>query len=82
LSTFGSSSRSSFFAAAISAYLLMGLGLLSRQLAERSVYLELILIFLGGIIGTGHHIYWVGGPAMWVPIGSMSRSSRSCPRCC
>jgi nitric oxide reductase subunit B len=60
-----------FFAAAISAYLLMGLGLVSRQLAERSVYLELILIFLGGVIGTGHHLYWVGGPGMWVPMGSM-----------
>lgn len=60
-----------FFAAAISAYLLMGLGLVSRQLAERSVYLELILIFLGGVLGTGHHIYWVGGPGMWVPVGSM-----------
>lgn len=60
-----------FFAAAISAYLLMGLGLVSRQLAERSVHLELILIFLGGVLGTGHHIYWVGGPGMWVPVGSM-----------
>lgn len=49
----------------------MGLGLVSRQLAERSVYLELILIFLGGVLGTGHHIYWVGGPGMWVPVGSM-----------
>jgi nitric oxide reductase subunit B len=60
-----------FFAAAISAYLLMALGLVSRQLAERSVYLELILIFLGGVLGTGHHLYWVGGPGMWVPMGSM-----------
>ncbi len=60
-----------FFAAAASAYLLMALGLVSRQLAERSVYLELILIFLGGVLGTGHHLYWVGGPAMWVPLGSM-----------
>ncbi|MDE1931111.1 MAG: cbb3-type cytochrome c oxidase subunit I, partial [Alphaproteobacteria bacterium] len=60
-----------FFAAAVSAYLLMGLGLVSRQLAERSVYLELILIFLGGVLGTGHHLYWAGGPGMWVPVGSM-----------
>ena len=60
-----------FFAAAISAYLLMAVGLVSRQLAERSVYLELILIFLGGVLGTGHHLYWAGGPGMWVPLGSM-----------
>jgi nitric oxide reductase subunit B len=60
-----------FFAVAISAYLLMALGLVSRKLAERSVYLELILIFLGGVLGTGHHLYWGGGPSMWVPLGSM-----------
>ena len=60
-----------FFAVAISAYLLMSLGLVSRKLAERSVYLELILIFLGGVLGTGHHLYWAGGPSMWVPLGTM-----------
>ena len=60
-----------FFAAAISAYLLMAVGLVSRQLAERSVYFELILIFLGGVLGTGHHLYWAGEPGMWVPLGTM-----------
>jgi nitric oxide reductase subunit B len=60
-----------FFAAAISAFLLMAVGLVSRQLAERSVYLELILIFLGGVLGTGHHLYWAGEPGLWVPLGTM-----------
>jgi nitric oxide reductase large subunit len=35
------------------------------------VYFELSLIFLGGVFGTGHHLYWAGGPRMWVPLGSM-----------
>ena len=60
-----------FFAVAISAYLLMATGLVSRRLAERSVYFELILIFLGGVLGTGHHLFWAGGPGLWVPLGSM-----------
>lgn len=60
-----------FFAAAISAYLLMAVGLVSRRLAELSVYFELILIFLGGVLGTGHHLYWAGEPGLWVPLGSM-----------
>ena len=60
-----------FFAAAMTAYLLMAVGLVSRKLAERSVYLELILIFLGGVLGTGHHLYWVGATSLWVPLGSM-----------
>ncbi|MGN6268454.1 MAG: nitric-oxide reductase large subunit [Sphingomonas sp.] len=60
-----------FFAAAMSAYLLMAVGLVSRKLAERSVYLELILIFLGGVLGTGHHLYWAGATDLWIPLGSM-----------
>jgi nitric oxide reductase subunit B len=60
-----------FFASSISAYLLMATGLVSRRLAERAVYFELILIFLGGVLGTGHHMYWAGEPGMWVPLGSM-----------
>jgi nitric oxide reductase subunit B len=60
-----------FFAAAISAYLLMAVGLVSRRLAETSVFLELILIFLGGVLGTGHHLYWAGEPGLWVPLGTM-----------
>jgi nitric oxide reductase subunit B len=60
-----------FFASAISAYLLMAVGLVSRKSAERAVYLELILIFLGGVLGTGHHMYWAGEPGMWVPLGTM-----------
>jgi nitric oxide reductase subunit B len=55
-----------FFASSMSAYLLMALGLVSR-----AVYFQLILIFLGGVLGTGHHLYWAGGPIMWVPLGSM-----------
>jgi nitric oxide reductase subunit B len=60
-----------FFAASMSAYLLMAVGLVSRRLAERATFFEIILIFLGGVIGTGHHLYWAGGPSMWVPMGSM-----------
>jgi len=60
-----------FFAACVSAYLLMATGLVSRIVAERTVLFELILVFLGGVLGTGHHWYWVGEPKMWVPLGSV-----------
>ncbi|STY28442.1 nitric oxide reductase subunit B [Legionella wadsworthii] len=60
-----------FFTVCATAYLLMGVGLASRRLVERTVYFEVILIFLGGVIGTGHHWYWTGTPDMWVPLGTM-----------
>lgn len=60
-----------FFASCVTAYLLMAIGLVSRRLAERTVFLQAILIFLGGVLGTGHHWYWVGEPSMWLALGSM-----------
>jgi nitric oxide reductase subunit B len=59
-----------FFTIVAIGWALLRLGLLSRRLVERIVYLELILIFGSGIIGTGHHFYWVGEPAMWLALGS------------
>src|SRR5260370_35002414 len=56
-----------FFAVSMSAYLLMALGLVSRPLADLAVYFEVILIFLGGVIGTGHHLYWVCVPPLCLP---------------
>ena len=50
-----------FFAAAMDRLPADGYGDWSRaSLAERTVYFELILIFLGGVLGTGHHLYWCG----------------------
>lgn len=60
-----------FFASCVTAYLLMAIGLVSRRLAERTVFFQTILIFLGGVVGTGHHWYWVGEPSMWLALGSM-----------
>lgn len=59
------------FTAAVTGYFLMALGLVSRKLVERAVLFEWILILVGGILGTGHHMYWVGEPGLWIGVGSM-----------
>jgi nitric oxide reductase subunit B len=59
------------FTAAVTGYFLMGLGLVSRQMVERAVLFEWILIVIGGVLGTGHHLYWAGEPDLWVGVGSM-----------
>ncbi|MCY0884334.1 MAG: cbb3-type cytochrome c oxidase subunit I, partial [Firmicutes bacterium] len=60
-----------FFAVVVTAYLLMAWGFISRRNAENLTYFEIILIFLGGIVGTGHHMYWIGEPWIWLSLGSM-----------
>ncbi|MDE2609990.1 MAG: cbb3-type cytochrome c oxidase subunit I [Burkholderiales bacterium] len=59
------------FTASVTGYFLMALGLLSRQMVERAVLFEWILIMIGGVLGTGHHMYWAGEPGLWVGVGSM-----------
>ena len=59
------------FTAAVTGYFLMGLGLVSRQMVERAVLFEWVLIIVGGVLGTGHHLYWAGEPGLWVGVGSM-----------
>ncbi|WP_246793807.1 nitric-oxide reductase large subunit [Burkholderia perseverans] len=59
------------FTVAVTGYFLMALGLVSRQMAERAMLFEWILIFIGGVLGTGHHMYWAGEPDLWIGVGSM-----------
>ncbi|WP_335342223.1 cbb3-type cytochrome c oxidase subunit I [Sedimenticola hydrogenitrophicus] len=42
------------------AVILFGLGVVSRITATRVIYLDAILYFSGGLIGTGHHWYFNG----------------------
>lgn len=60
-----------FFTVAVIGYAVLSMGLLPRRFVERTVMLELILVFGSGIIGTGHHFYWVGDPAVWLSLGAM-----------
>jgi len=60
-----------FFTVAAIGYALLRMGLVSRLLVERIIYFELILVLGSGIVGMGHHFYWIGEPALWVALGGM-----------
>ena len=49
-----------FFATTVVALTFYQLGLSRRNVALRVIYLDAILYFLGGLIGTGHHWYFTG----------------------
>jgi nitric oxide reductase subunit B len=49
-----------FFATTIVAVTFYQLGLTRRNVALRVIYLDGILYFVGGLIGTGHHWYFTG----------------------
>ena len=49
-----------FFVTVLVAVILSGLGVVSLSTATRVIYLDAILYFGGGLIGTGHHWYFNG----------------------
>ena len=49
-----------FFATTVVALMFYQLGLTPRNVALRVIYLDAILYFVGGVIGTGHHWYFNG----------------------
>lgn len=50
---------------ALMAFLLMKLTGVDRSLVEKWLYVEVALVLFTGIIGTGHHYYWIGTPEYW-----------------
>lgn len=51
---------------AIMAFVLMKLTGVDRYVVEKWLYIEMFWILFTGIIGTGHHYYWIGTPRYWL----------------
>ncbi len=60
-----------FFTVAAVGYATLRMGLISRRALERTIFFELILVLGTGLVGVGHHYYWVADPAGWMALGSM-----------
>ncbi|HWU67790.1 MAG TPA: cbb3-type cytochrome c oxidase subunit I [Stenotrophobium sp.] len=60
-----------FFATTIVALVFFQLGLTRRNTALRVIYLDAILYFLGGLIGTGHHWYFSGQTGFNMALSAM-----------
>jgi nitric oxide reductase subunit B len=59
---------------AILAYLLIKLTGLDREVIEKWLYVIVGFTFLSGILGTGHHYYYIGAPGYWLWIGAIFSS--------
>jgi nitric oxide reductase subunit B len=56
---------------AILAYLLIKLTGVDREVIEKWLYVIVGLTFLSGILGTGHHYYFIGAPKYWLMVGGI-----------
>jgi len=53
----------------ILAFLLIKLTGVDREVIEKWLYIIVGLTFISGILGTGHHYYWIGTPRYWLAVG-------------
>ena len=56
---------------AIMAFLLIKLTGVDREVVEKWLYIIVGFTFLSGILGTGHHYYYIGTPRYWLLIGGL-----------
>lgn len=56
---------------AILAYILIKLTGVDREVIEKWLYVIIAMALISGIIGTGHHFFWIGPPEYWLWLGSV-----------
>lgn len=56
---------------AMLSYLLIKLTGMDREVVEKWLYVIVGFTFLSGILGTGHHYYFIGAPRYWLMIGGV-----------
>jgi nitric oxide reductase subunit B len=59
------------FTTVIVAYLLVQMGLVTRLMAERVVFLAVMLFFVTAINGISHNFYWIAKPTGIIAVGSI-----------
>ncbi|MBK5962471.1 nitric-oxide reductase large subunit [Rhodoplanes elegans] len=57
--------------ASVLAFLMIKLNGIDREVVEKWLYVIIGLALFSGILGTGHHYYWIGAPGYWQWIGSL-----------
>ncbi|WP_369601957.1 cbb3-type cytochrome c oxidase subunit I [Hahella sp. SMD15-11] len=55
----------------ILAYVLIKVTGVDREVVEKWLYVIIAMALITGIIGTGHHYYWIGPPEYWKILGSV-----------
>ena len=57
--------------ASVLAFLLIKMTGVDREVIEKWLYSIVGLALFSGVLGTGHHYYWIGAPGYWQWIGSI-----------
>lgn len=53
------------------AFVLIKITGVDREVIEKWLYVIIAMALITGIIGTGHHYFWIGAPGVWLWLGSI-----------
>jgi len=67
------------FTTVMVAYIFVLLGIVSAKTATRVVYLDILLYSVGGVVGTMHHMYFSGTPAIHMALGAFFSAAEVIP---
>ena len=67
------------FTTILVAYVFVLLGVVHERTALRVIYLDVILYSAGGIVGTMHHVYFSGEPALHMALGAFFSAAEVIP---
>ena len=57
--------------ASLLAYVLIKVTGVDREVIEKWLYIIIAMALISGLIGTGHHFFWIGTPSYWQWLGSI-----------
>ena len=64
---------------AILAFVLIKTTGVDREVIEKWLYMIIAMALITGILGTGHHFYWIGTPEYWQWLGSIFSAMEPIP---
>lgn len=67
------------FTTILVAYIFVLIGVVHERTALRMIYLDMILYSVGGIVGTMHHVYFSGEPALHMALGAFFSAAEVIP---
>ena len=67
------------FTTVIVAYMFVLVGVVDERVAQTMIYLDILLYSAGGIIGSMHHVYFSGEPAVHMALGAFFSAAEVIP---
>ncbi|CAH0305480.1 nitric-oxide reductase large subunit [Pseudomonas mediterranea] len=64
---------------AMLAFVLIKVTGVDREVVEKWLYVIIAMALITGIIGTGHHFFWIGAPEVWLWVGSIFSAMEPLP---